>query len=353
MGEYEKVKQKLLKIIIILIVVAVVVISMFLGLVKKKKMLGNASGNLANFGYSVEKGNDIYYVALDEKMEKTNIYKTNVENNETQEIFQGEYDIRSLNIVGDNLYFVNVKLQEEPQETDNYTINEICKINLDGSEFAVLNGDQVTNSMFDMYVIAKEIYYVGEDLNIYKMNLNGEKRVCVQETQNGFLTMNEKYIIYNKENQESGEFITYINELKKDNEKAINGSEIYKPYIYQEDIYYLDNSQQLVRISIENGQETVIDDMVYNLNLYDHNIFYLKQQTVENQEEEIGIGIYKFDLKMGESSLVKEISYYTSFINVVNGYIYYMDIGEESTAIKLLNVENLEEVVLCEWRFEG
>lgn len=365
-------KSNMIRGIIILLLILVMIMAIMLMYMKKEKEVadnstsestGNSTGNISNFGYSVGNDEFIYYVAPNEEMTSTNIYRTSIDSDDTKLLFEGGYDIRSLNVIDDKIYFINVKIQESSDEAEDIqTYNEICKMNVDGSNAVVINDTQVTSTAFDMYIMKNEIYYVGDDLNVYKMNLDGKNRIMVQETEAGFLTMNEKYIIYNKENPETGEYITYINEFCRNNERAINGQEIYNPCIYGENIYYIDIDQQMVKISLNDGQEEILDDdFVYNINPYNDQIFYLKKEFTENydmddelsSEENENIGIYKLNLANGESSLVKEISHYTSFINVVNGYVYYMDIDNSYTYIKLVDLKTLEEVNLHRWKIES
>ena len=42
-----------------------------------------------------------------------------------------------------------------------------------------------------------KIYYIGNDLNIYSMDLDGGNRTALSNKKSGFLGVSENYILYN------------------------------------------------------------------------------------------------------------------------------------------------------------
>ena len=112
-------------------------------------------------------------------------------------------------------------------------------MNLDGSNPEVINDNEFAYDYFDMYIIKNEIYYVGTDYNVYKMDLKGGNRQLVAETGTGYLAINDKYIIYNKDNADSSDYITYIRPLNGSEEKAINSARISTPIIEGDFVYYI------------------------------------------------------------------------------------------------------------------
>ena len=61
------------------------------------------------------------------------------------------------------------------------------------------------------------------------------------------------------------------------------------------------------------------------MNIYNGNIYYLNYKDEAN--EDYTVCIFKISVDGGDAVNIKELSYYSSFINVVNGYIYLMDMN--------------------------
>ena len=184
-----------------------------------------------------KKGDFIYYVAPSENMQTTNIHKIKKGTSDSKIIYYGGYDIRALNIVGNKLYFINIS--DEQSDDEDGIDNKICKMNLDGSDFKIINDNDFAYDYYDMYAMGNRIYYVGEDFNVYKMDLNGGNRQLVAKTGTGFLAINQQYIIYNKENDDSSDYITYIRKLNGTEETKITGDRIFTPIFYGKYIYYI------------------------------------------------------------------------------------------------------------------
>lgn len=345
-------KKFLMGLIILIVIVVLGVLEWSNGVISNHLpfgyKMGNTVGNIVNCGYSVAKDNYIYYVAPSENMQNTNIYKVKKGTSDFEVIFQGSYDIRALNIVGNKIYFISIS-NEQTDDEDGID-NKICKINLDGSDFTVINDNEFAYDYYDMYAINNQIYYVGTDENVYQMDLNGGNRKLVAQTNTGFLAMNSNYIIYNKENEEGSDYITYIRKLKGTEETPINGSRIFTPMFHENDIYYINQNQVLAKIPIDGGEEEVVlDDTIYNMNLVNDSIYYLNYKDEENQD--YTVAIYKLSTQGGEPEIMKDLSNYTSFLNVVEDYVYYMDMDEEQAFINLVNVNDKNEIQLYSWKY--
>lgn len=309
---------------------------------------GNSVGNITNCGYSVEKDDYIYYVAPSEDMATTNIYRVQKGTSDSQKIYDGNYDIRALNVRGDKIYFISISTKNPPE--DDGVDNKIYKMDLDGSNLTVINDNEFAYDYYDMYVMKNNIYYVGTDYNVYKMDLNGGNRSLVAETGTGLLCLNEKYIIYNKENEDDSDYITYIRELGGDNEKQINSARIYTPDIYDDYIYYINSAKKLMKISANGGDEEVVsENTMYNINISNGYIYYLNYK--DEAAEDYTVCIYKMDVNGGEPQIIKELSYYASFLNIVGEYAYYMDMNEEKSFINLININDLSEIELYAWNY--
>lgn len=312
-----------------------------------KNSTGNTIGNISNGGYAVAKDDYIYYVAPSENMQTTNIYKVKNNSTDSQLIFEGGYDIRALNVLGNKLYFISLAYSDGA--TDDVIDNKICRMNLDGSNIEVINDNEFNDNFYQLYVIKNKVYYVGTDENVYKMDLNGSNRELVAETGTGYLAINSKYIIYNKSNEDDSDYITYIKNLKTNEEHEIINGRVSTPDIYEDYIYYINSKQCIARVPINGGDEEVLlDDSAYNMNIYNGNIYYLGYKG-----EDYTVCIYKLSVNGGEPEIVKEFSYYTSFIEIVNNCVYYMDMDDQKAFISLVDINDPNnELNLYEWPYE-
>lgn len=312
---------------------------------------GNTIGNIINGGYSVEKGKYIYYAAPSEDMNKVNINRIEKGKNNSTVIFQGDYDIRSLNVKNNKIYFVNIK-NESISHSDTLN-NQIYCMNLDGKDAKVINDNEFSNDFLEIYVVKNRIYYVGTDNNVYSMDLNGGNRELEVESNTGFLAINDKYIVYNKSKEDNDTYVTFIKPLGKDDEREVVANSLINiPIFYNNYIYYIDEKNEISRISLSGGSpEKIYSGSAYNMNIYDDNIYYLNYRDEAN--EDYTVCIFKMNIDEKEPVKIKELNYYSSFINLVNGYIYSTDLNPEESKsyISLINIDDFSETILQEWKF--
>ncbi len=345
-------KKIIASIILAIVIVALLVLEGTTGIVSEylpiHKEMGNTVGNIINCGYSVQKDDFIYYVAPSEDMKSTNIYKVKKGTSDFEILYQGNYDIRALNIVGNQLYFISIS--NESAKDDDGIDNKIYKMNLDGSELTILNDNDFAYDYYDMYALNNRIYYVGTDYNVYKMDLNGGNRKLVAQTGTGFLAINSNYILYNKENEDGSDYITYIRNLNGTEERQINGSRIFTPMFSGDDLYYINSNHVLAKMPIKGGEEEVVlDHTIYNMNLVEDTIYYLNYKDEAN--EDYTVAVYKLKVNGGEPEIIKDLFNYSSFLNVVGDYVYYMDMNEEQAFVNLVNVKDKSEIQLCNWKY--
>lgn len=344
--------KKFISIFAIILIIVILSVVEFLtgsisGIILPNKM-GNTNGNIANCGYSVSYKGYIYYVAPGDDMQNINIYKAKLGETNSEKIYDGDYDIRGLNIVGNKLYFISIS-SKDAKDGDQIN-NQICKMNLDGSNFEVINDNDFSYDYDDIYVIKNRIYYVGEDYNIYKMNLNGGQRELVAKTGTGFLAMNEKYIIYNKEKEDGSDYIPYISKIDGTNEREFKSERIYTPVFYEKNVYYINENQHLAKMSIKGGDEQELTDYTVNMmNLAKGYIYFLNYKDEEN--EDYTVSIYRVSVDGGEAEEVKALSNYASFLNIVDDYLYYMDMDNEQAFINLVNINDKNETRLYNWKY--
>lgn len=355
--KFLKNKKVIASIICVLIVALIAVLGYFeyqKGIISGvfDKSTGNTVGNIYNSGYAVGKGDYIYYVSPDEKMMNTNIYRTKNGTTDRELIYTGNYDIRSLNIRGNKLYFIALSTEEVPE--GDYIDNKIYSMNLDGSDLKVINDNEFSEEYYELYVLGNKIFYVGEDYNIYKMNLDGSNRELVLETKTGVLAITNGYIIYNKESQDEEQneiYVTYMKNLKTGEERQINGTMVYTPDIYENYVYYINQEGKFAKTPVAGGEEEIIfEKPIYNPNINNGVIYYMNYKDEAN--EDYTVCIYKYSLAGGEPEQIKEFEYYSTFIDIANNYLYYMDMNEEKAFTNLINVNDLSETTLYEWKYD-
>lgn len=346
----KKFKFLIIAIIIILIMIILELFTNFFSNIICHKE-GNTVGNITNGGYSVEKGKFIYYAAPSEDMNKVNINRIEKGKNDSSVLFKGDYDIRSLNITGNKIYFVNIK-NENFSNNDNLN-NQIYCMNLDGKDVTLINDNEFSNDFLEIYVIKNRVYYVGTDNNVYSMDLKGEDRKLEVESNTGLLAINNKFIIYNKEKEGNDTYVTYIKTLGKNDERElISNSLINTPILYENYVYYIDEKSEISRVNLNGGNpEKIYSGTAYNMNIYNGNIYYLNYRDEAN--EDYTVCIFKMSINDKEPIKIKELDYYSSFINLVNGFIYSTDINTEESKsyISLINVDDFSETILQEWKF--
>ena len=336
--------------IIAICVIILIILQMTLGIFSFSKGMGNTVGNILNSGYAAEDKNYIYYVSPSDDMATTNLSRVKKGSSEGEVIFEGDYDIRAVNIEGNHLYFMTFSTQnataEDPMD------NKIYQTNLDGSNPKVLNDNEFAYDVNEMYVINGKIYYIGEDYKVYSMDLNGKHRKLVLDVENGLLAISGDYIIYNKDNEDQSDYITYIRKINGSDERPVNGGRIFSPDIYNDYIYYVNQDQMLVKSPVKGGnEEVVLDKAIYNINIHDGMAYYLNYKDEENQD--YTACIYRLSLNGGEPELLKELSYYASFLEVIDDYVYYMDIEEEKAFINLVNTKDKSEIKLHQWSYNN
>ena len=95
--------------------------------------------------------------------------------------------------------------------------------------------------------------------------------------------------------------------------------------------------------------EKITTYTVYNINISNGYIYYLNYK--DKTSEDYTVALYKLSLQGGEPEIVKELSNYSSFLNIIGDYAYYMDMDDEKAFINLVNVNDFNEVRLYEWEY--
>ena len=337
-----------LKPLIEIIIACLVIISLIVFLIlNKNKGTGNTIGNIRNFGYSAMLDNTIYFLAPNEDSSKIGIFKVDKNGDNKKELFMDNLDILSLNVVGNYIYFIGIGT--ESLEGEDELDNKIYRIKTDGSDLKIINDNEFNNDCYEIYVVNGKVYYIGEDANIYKMNLDGTKKELVLDNGTGYLGINDKYIIYNAlpegETEETAtDYVTYIRNINGTNStKIADGKRLYSVNIVDDYIYYTNENKQICRIKTDGTDDKVIiETEAYNMNVLGDYIYYLNYKDLENEDYTVCIYKVKKD-GSEETKIIKELETYSSFIDLVGDWVLYMDSNDTVGYISLLKNDGSEE----------
>lgn len=351
----EKKKFKIKYLIIIAILIAIIlgiILAFYLGLININNKIGNSIGNIRNYGYATAQGNDIYYVAPETNGERISIYKCKKNGTKIETLLSENWEIYGLNVVGNYLYFISINDPENVYTDEDYADNKIYKMKTDGSELQVINDNEFSNESYEIYVINDKIYYIGEDLNIYSMDLNGENKNVINDDATGFIGISEDYILLNKEEtvEDETKIVTYSMKLDGSDKKAITGERLYSVNIINDDIYYVNSDKQVYKVNLKTGENTFISETsAYNMNVSGNYIYFMNY----TDDTQVKIGIYKMKIDGTEETLISELDSYSNFLDVVLGNkIVYMDSNETEGVVNLIDTKSLKKSNLYTYKFE-
>lgn len=320
-------------IIMMLIVVGTILLLSML----KTNNIGNTIGNVRNYGYSTTDGKWIYYLSPSQDTEKVGICKVKINGEDKQELMMDSIDILSINVYKNYIYFIGIGINAY-SDTDEID-NKIYRMKTDGSDLEVINDNEFNNECYEIYVLNNSIYYIGTDENIYKMKLDGTKRELVSDNGTGYIGITDKYIIYNVENEAGDDYVTYIMNIDGTNQRPVlENKRLYSVDISGNYVYYTNTDKQIYRTEIDSGEEQlVLDDTAYNLNLNGDYLYFLNYLDIENEDYTVALFRVKADGTETEAQNIKTLSSYSTFINVINDWVMYMDNDSTSGFINLVN----------------
>lgn len=308
---------------------------------------GNTIGNIRNYGYAVENNNWIYYLAPNEDSTEIGIFKIKNNGKDKQQLYMSELDIVSLNVYKDYIYFIGSATETYLEEDD--VDNKIYRMKTDGTNLEVLNDNELNNDCYEIYVVNNQIYYIGLNAEICKMDLNGANKKIVSDNGTGFLGITKDYIIYNSDaGEESEDYVTYIMNIDgTDAKPIIEGKRLYSVNIEGNYIYYGDADKKIYKTEIGSGVEEVLYDNIeaYNLNTNEGYAYYLNYLDAENANYTVCLFRVKLDGSTEAPEKLKELATYSSFIDVVGDWVIYMDSSDEAGFINLVNKHGKEKEV--------
>ena len=365
----KKCKKGFIATIIFLIVAITVIVlefttGMLSDLVFKTNTVGIDIGNNNNMGFATIQGEWIYYMSLSENGMEIALNKVKTDGTENQVLVQKDWEIYSINVVGNYLYFIayeptedNEKLEETSTPTA-YRHNKIYKLSTDGKELTVINDGHFSPESMSIYVVKDRIYYVGENYNVYSMDTYGGDRTIVSDKEAGFIGITDKYILYNDypENpKDETDFVTYIMNLDGTNARLINGKRLYNPNIIGDTIYYVNSENTAIyKVNIDGtGDEKVYDSKAYNMNVNGEYIYYLNYKEITEGYTDDRLCINKVKVDGTGHEVILELENYTKFINILGDWIFYTDHADNVYYINLTKTDGSETLNLYKCDFNG
>lgn len=350
----------LLLIIIAVLLVVIVCVEIktkaLTNLIFKNDSIGITVGNNNNnYGYANTDGKWIYYMTLSEDASKIDIARIKKDGTEKEVIIEKDWEIYSINVYKNYLYFIAF---EPVSDEDTYQNNKIYRMSLDGKELTVINDNKFNDDCRTIYVTNDRIFYIGEDYNIYSMDLLGGDRTKISGNQTGYIGITNDYILYNDypENPESEtDFVTYIMNIDGTNPRIVNGQRLYNPNIIGDEIYYVngDNSE-IHKINVNGENDTLVyKSPAYNMNVSGDYIYYLNYKNENADSEDEPVCIHRVKVDGTGHEVISEMKNYSSFIDVAGDWVYYTDHDDNNYYINLIKTDGNGSVTLYHYGFAG
>lgn len=349
---------------IIIAIVLEVTIGMFSKMFFHKNSIGITIGNNNNnIGFANSQGDWIYYMSLSDDGMEIALNKIKTDGTEKQKLIEKDWEISSINVYEDYIYFVAFEPAEEGEVIEDTSItsyphNRIYKMSTDGKECTIINDGNFSDNIISIYVTNDRIYYVGKNYNIYSMDLFGGDRTLIKDNGTGFIGVSDKYILYNdypEDAKSQTDFVTYVMDLDGSNARKINGKGMYNPNIVGNVVYYVNSENNAIhRVNIDgSNDEKIYDSKAYNMNVNGDYIYYLnyKDESEDSADDTACIHRVKTDGK--EHEIILEMENSTSFINIVNDWVYYTDHSDNSLYINLIKTDGSDKLTLYTYNFNA
>ena len=332
-----------------------------------KNSIGNSAGNIRNYGYAASEGRYMYFISPDDTSTKTRINRCDLDGSNSRIIYETEYNMLSLNVYKDRIYFIGNLTNEEAKaysqilgkssDSIDYIDNKIFSVDIDGQDLVTLNDNEFSNDDYQIFVVNDLIYYIGEDYNIYTMNLDGSGKKILSTNKTGFLAISEKYIIFNdyptsqkvkianNQSVENPEYVTYIMNLDGTGIRTIDDTRLYSIILIGEYIYYTDADKNICKMRVDGKEKQVlIHTNAYNMNASNNKIYYLNYKDEANKD--YTVCIFRCNLDGSNNELVKELQKYSQFLDIVNDNCIYMDSANNEGRIYYYNPGSKSEKIL-------
>ena len=333
------------KLIWITCIVTIAVLAVGIGILSyfylsEYKETGNTIGNIRNYGYSVFDGKDIFYMAPALDSGKIGIYHLKNGETEGKLLIEDNWNIVSLNEYQNYLYFITIK-SNSTESPD----NKIYRMKKDGSSVEVINDNEFSDTCYEIYVVKGKVFYINSEGNTCSMSLNGDNKKVVYNGTTGYIGITDKYIFVN-EFDENQKYVTYRLNLDGTNKIGINGGKVLSLNVYGDMIYYTNEESKICSMNMKDMKENIISETAaYYMNQNGDYLYYMDYVDEEQiSEEDFGykntgyvVGIYKIKTDGSEKTLITKLDSYSSFINVLDDKVFYMDSNDKIGSISFID----------------
>lgn len=304
----------------------------------------NTMANIQGYGYAVESSDSIFYAIPDEKAEYMNIYKMKKNGSESILICDKDWNVSSLNLVGNWLYFIAYETSSDGQSAT----AKIYKMKTDGSDLQSITDDVTVNS-YAITVVENEIYYINDEYQVCKISINGGDSSLVSEDKNGFLAIHDGWIYYPDYSTE--DYVICKMKLDGSDKQQVIGEVMYDLNVVNDTIYFINKDGNFCKVSVNGGDVTVVSELsIYNANVSKGYVYYMRYDNPEAQD--YIVGLYRMKLDGSEEQKLKTFSNYSSFINVVGDWVMYSDNDNDNGYMGMTKIDGSEDKNIYTLKFE-
>lgn len=310
---------------------------------------GNTTGNLLNGGFIVQKDNWLYYTK-----NGTNIYKSRIDGTEETKLADAK-DCRSINVIGDYIFYVSQNTSENSSENDSKTAS-IFRINTSGNNKTVFNTTlEDTDKAAYPYVkvVGKSLYYSPEKKFLSKGNAYFYNELYKLDIDKGTSDKVSGYYFDTIDIENDYIYFTRLGDKKickmnsdGENEEYISGCEGEILYVSSGWIYYKGVDGNTYRVKTDGTSKTKIIDLsstsipngenIYYVSPGQNNLYQLHKTNI-NGAEDTSFNAYKVD----SFSIAGDWLYYISNKNLLR---IKLDGSSRSTFPVSLNINKIDDL---------
>ncbi|MDR2719723.1 MAG: DUF5050 domain-containing protein, partial [Nitrososphaerota archaeon] len=256
---------------------------------------GNTTGNIVNGGYYAQQGDYIFFM---NNSDSGKLYKVRVDGNDLTKLCDDP--CKYVNVMGEYVYY---------SKGSRGSNGKLCKIKTDGSNRTQLNND---DSAY-INVLDDWIYYCNESDNqkLYKMRINGENRQKLCDDKSISINVVDNWIYYSNR---SDDYKIYKIAVDGKSKLKLNDDDCSFINVVNDWIYYI-NLKESGRVRFcDSDANGVIDEWA----------------MITSTGVSFGAGmLYKMRIDGRERR--KIYSSAVSYLNVVNGYVFFTETNESSS----------------------
>lgn len=294
-----------------ILIVVILVFVLLICISKSRKK--NLNGNIANMGLVVDDKGIVYY----NKYEK-GIFA--VENGKEKQIT--DETAYSLNVYKNKIYYLSIA------DFSNVVIKSVDKNGENRKNIAT-----IYTSISKIYVVDGYIYYSTnkKEKGIVKIDLNGENEtVILEENVQDFQVVNKDIFYINNSNQICKISISGQDNCVLNNEINANKIQVVDKWIY----YYDKNENALFRLMNNGKKQELISVLVQNeiYNVSEKYVYYLDKENSKIARMKIG--------KSNKCDDIVDINISKTKINIAGDILYYLDkSSDESQTYQMYRVK--------------